>query len=393
MVWTRSRTPADSSAGPRPPSRIASEALAELTGESVEQCDAAIRHVLHEGAQTRNPETGRPLFAFRLHQFLSKGDTVYVSLESEDSRHVTGTYQLRVPGEPDKALLPLGFCRECGQEYLVVARTTRSGATVFVPRRDADASGGDAVTGYLYVSSDLPWPVDPVSEGRLPDHWLTADDSGENVVIKSKEKYLPETVWLAPDGTQVGPGEGLQAWFVSTPFAFCMRCRVSYEQVRGSDFAKLATLDQEGRSSAVTVIAASIVRALKSLTPTELPPDARKLLTFVDNRQDAALQAGHFNDFVQVTQLRGALHAAITANPQGLTHEMVGQHVTAALGLTMTDFAANPAGQVLRQGPNRACPARGRGVPAVHRPATRVAGNHAQPGADRSAAPAIRRSA
>ena len=38
---------------------------------------------------------------------------------------------------------------------------------------------------------------------------------------------------------------------------------------------------------------------------------ARKLLAFVDNRQDAALQAGHFNDFVQVTQLRGALYRAL----------------------------------------------------------------------------------
>ncbi len=33
----------------------------------------------------------------------------------------------------------------------------------------------------------------------------------------------------------------------------------------------------------------------------------RKLLTFTDNRQDASLQAGHFNDFVQVGLLRTAL--------------------------------------------------------------------------------------
>ena len=28
-------------------------------------------------------------FAFRLHQFLSKGDTVYATLEPEDTRHIT----------------------------------------------------------------------------------------------------------------------------------------------------------------------------------------------------------------------------------------------------------------------------------------------------------------
>jgi ATP-dependent helicase YprA (DUF1998 family) len=321
---------------------LAAAELAAATGLDTERCARAIRCVLLAGSQARDPQMGRPLFAFRLHQFLSKGDTVFVSLEPEAARHITGTYQLRVPGQPEKALLPLGFCRECGQEYLVVARVNREGRVAFVPRQDADASGGDAVTGYLYVSTDLPWPADPVREGRLPDHWLTATESGDHVVSATKSKYLPTTVWVAPDGTEVTSGTGLQAWFVSTPFAFCMRCRVSYEQVRGNDYAKLATLDREGRSSAVTVISASIVRSLNAMKPQELPDDARKLLTFVDNRQDASLQAGHFNDFVQVTQLRGALVRALSQGPDGLTHEVVGELVTAALGLTMTDFAANP---------------------------------------------------
>jgi ATP-dependent helicase YprA (DUF1998 family) len=316
--------------------------LAARTGLADGEAAAAIRAVLHEGAQARDPATGRPLFAFRLHQFLSKGDTVHVSLEPEDVRHVTDTYQQVVPGQPEKALLPCGFCRECGQEYLVVARVRRDGDTVFVPRRDADASGGDAVTGYLYVSSDLPWPADPVAENRLPDHWLVPGEHGDPTVAAARAKYLPEAVRLRPDGTVAADGTGLRAWFMSTPFAFCLRCRVSYEQVRGRDFAKLATLDQEGRSSAVTVVSAAVVRALRALGPDELGPDARKLLTFVDNRQDASLQAGHLSDFVQVAQLRGALHAALAAAAAGLTHEVVGQHVTEHLGLGMADFAANP---------------------------------------------------
>ena len=134
--------------------------------------------------------------------------------------------------------------------------------------------------------------MDPVAEGRLPDHWLVETRRRvDDRVIDSKAKYLAEPLWLAPDGAET-EGPGLPAWFMSTPFAFCMRCRVSYEQVRGNDFAKLATLDHEGRSSAVTVVSASIVRSLKSLGADELSQGARKLLTFVDNRQDASLQAG-----------------------------------------------------------------------------------------------------
>ncbi|MGH3636726.1 MAG: helicase-related protein, partial [Mycobacterium sp.] len=72
----------------------------------------------------------------------------------------------------------------------------------------------------------------------------------------------------------------------------------------------------------------------------ELSQEARKLLTFVDNRQDASLQAGHFNDFVQMTQLRGALHQAV--QQRTLRHDDVAQHVVESLGLRFEDYAANP---------------------------------------------------
>ena len=91
----------------------------------------------------------------------------------------------------------------------------------------------------------------------------------------------------------------------------------------------------------MSLITASIVRALRTWKG-DLDERARKLLAFVDNRQDASLQAGHFNDFVQVTQLRGALYRALEKSADGLTDEVVAQRVTEELGLTMADFARNP---------------------------------------------------
>ncbi|WP_409484301.1 DEAD/DEAH box helicase [Arsenicicoccus dermatophilus] len=330
----------------RPPTTLpeAAKTLAQITALDEAACTTALRNVLREGSAVTHPANGRPVFAFRLHQFISKGDTVYVSLEREDERTITGTYQVRVPGAPEKALLPLGFCRECGQEYLVVARVAADGRKQFVSRRDADASGGDAVTGYLYISSDFPWPEKDDETKRVPAPWLETNPATDRVeVIESKKKYLPTAVWLTPDGGDDPTRTGLQAWFVSTPFAFCMRCGVSYEQVRGQDFGKLATLDAEGRSSAVSLLSASVVRSLKALPESQLPRTARKLLTFVDNRQDASLQAGHFNDFVQVSQLRAALYAAlIEAGPDGLQHDVLADVVTNALNLQPIDYAQAP---------------------------------------------------
>jgi superfamily II DNA/RNA helicase/very-short-patch-repair endonuclease len=325
----------------------AARQLAEVTGGPETACAAAIRATLQAGARIRHPEAYRPVFAFRLHQFLSKGDNVYVSVEPEDVRHITSRYQTVVPGAPEKLLIPLAFCRECGQDYLVVSRLDRDGVTRYVPRRETDASGGDAASGYLFVSreEDQPWPVTTelaVTDGRIPDSWLAPTEGGGTAVIKSREKYLPRVVHVDVTGAQTDPGYGLQAAYVPSPFLFCLRCRATYEQVRGRDFAKLATLSAEGRSSAMSVVSASVVRSLKAVTDPEFKPEARKLLTFVDNRQDASLQAGHFNDFVQVTQLRGALYRAAAAVPGGLTHEVIAQRVTDALGLDLPDFAQNP---------------------------------------------------
>ncbi|TXK38190.1 DEAD/DEAH box helicase [Nonomuraea sp. C10] len=316
----------------------ASETLATLTGRAPEECSSIIQAVLQEGSKAKNLETGQPLFAFRLHQFLSKGDTVYVSLEPENQRHITSQYQVSVPGHREKSLVPLAFCRECGQEYLVVAKR-KDGS--YSARQEADVAGGEAVNGYLYISSEHPWPADPVLEGRLPDSWLEPAADGSTQVRDTNRDYLPKELWLGPGGSETPAGEGQRAWYFREPFKFCLRCRVSYEQVRGRDFAKLATFDSEGRSSAMSLISTSIVRNLRKQA--ELSDEARKLLTFVDNRQDASLQAGHLNDFVQVTQVRGALYrAARSAGEEGLQHDEVAQRVAKALDLPLTAFAQNP---------------------------------------------------
>jgi hypothetical protein len=48
--------------------------LAELTHEQPDTCAVALERLLQAGSRAKDSRTGRPLFAFRLHQFLSKGD-------------------------------------------------------------------------------------------------------------------------------------------------------------------------------------------------------------------------------------------------------------------------------------------------------------------------------
>ncbi len=330
--------------------------LAAQTGADEDQCEKAIQRTLQAGSRATDPHSGRPLFAFRLHQFLSKGDTVYVTLEGENTRHITRDYQVEQPGSGGKVLLPLAFCRECGQEYLVTWRRDRSGMVTYLARRDAtvaDEGGGGRATytdGYLYVSSDLPWPRDTetvVADRRVPESWLEVNDrTGADQIRPTARQYLPVPVTVDAFGHE-GPAEGgTEAAFIPGAFRFCLRCGVSYESQRGNDFAKLATLDQEGRSSATTLISMSIVRSLRAIPEGALDANARKLLTFVDNRQDAALQAGHFNDFTEVTMVRGALYRAavkaVADGEEGLFYDDIPAKVTRALGLAPGDYATHP---------------------------------------------------
>ncbi|MGH7750108.1 MAG: DEAD/DEAH box helicase, partial [Candidatus Dormibacteria bacterium] len=141
--------------------------LAEQTGQPSSMCATAIRATLLAGSRTLDPITHRPLFAFRLHQFLSKGGTVFTTLEPEGSRPIESEYQMVLPGVPERPLFPLAFCRECGQEYLMARRDQRGDHTVAFRARHA-LRPVDRQDGYLFVSADREWPVDPVAEQRLP---------------------------------------------------------------------------------------------------------------------------------------------------------------------------------------------------------------------------------
>ncbi|GHD17013.1 RNA helicase [Nocardiopsis kunsanensis] len=327
----------------------AAEELKASTGVSEQQCIRAIRRTLEAGAEALHPGNRRPMFAFRLHQFLSKGDTVHATLQDPETRYLTREYQLERPGHDGHVLLPLSFCRDCGQEYMVVWRVEKPNGTVYQARRDTIAGAEDdsedyfsVLAGYLYVSSDQPWPEsmeEVLDRGLLPDSWLELDEHHQPNVRKNRRGQIPQVVTVDEAGTE-GRGE-LKVAFVPAPFRFCLGCGVSFETKRGTkDFAQLASLDQEGRSSATSLVSGTIVRALKSVPEEALGEEARKLLTFVDNRQDASLQAGHFNDFVQVVELRGGLYRALVeAGEEGLGHDSLASSVAHALGLDPADYA------------------------------------------------------
>jgi ATP-dependent helicase YprA (DUF1998 family)/very-short-patch-repair endonuclease len=331
---------------PRPVtgSKGAARQLAELTGVDEKRCVDAIEETLLAGFRIEHPETGFPAFAFRLHQFISRGDRVYASLEPEDTRYLTVHGQQFVPGDRDRVLLPLVFCRECGQEYYCVRRRidAESQSASYEPREVSDRHAEqNSKAGYLFISTDDPWPArgtDPFID-RLPEDWLE-ERGGRFDVRSTRRKDLPTEVLVDTNGTESPEGEIFQ--FLPAPFRFCLQCGVSYSARQISDFGKVGALGSEGRSTATTVLSLSAIQNLKQ--ETTLESRARKLLSFTDNRQDASLQAGHFNDFIEIGLLRSGLYRAVAdAGPSGLAHDALTQRVFDALSLPVEHYTIDPA--------------------------------------------------
>ena len=330
----------------------AAQGLSELTGVPAEQCEASVREFLLRAYEAApDPLTGKPPFAFRLHQWISRGDTVYASLESPlQNRYFTMSGQVFVPGtnERRRALFPLAFCRECGHEFYTVWKIEDESGLRFAPRALLDTSGEsapvpDAKPGFIYVSEDgaANWTSDTqqILE-RVPDEWIE-EHRGAARVKASQRDNVPRPLRLDALGQACESPDALPCFWMASSLRFCPCCGVTYNPSQRSDFAKLSSLGNEGRSTATTVLSLSLLTALRA-SP-DLEPVARKLLSFTDNRQDASLQAGHFNDFVETSLLRAALYRATRdAGPQGLGHDELAPRVFEALGLPLSEYARDP---------------------------------------------------
>lgn len=322
----------------------AASALADTTGQPIDRCARAIQDGLLASYRCA-PEApgGRPPFVFRLHQFISRGDAVYATLGAEAERYITLQAQQFRPGHRDQILLPIVFCRECGQEYYCVSRQydKEAHAQVYRPRDIGDLESGDQVLpGFLYSNAAKPWSDEEDQQlAQLPEDWVEYDEKrGALRLIANRKKDLPQLVRVTTDGMEQADGERLH--FIGAPFRFCLNCGVAYDPTQKTDFPKLSTLSSKGRNTATTVLSLAVIRMLRERG--DLKPQAQKLLSFTDNRQDASLQAGHFNDFVEIGRLRVAPYRAVAAAPEGLSHETLTQRVFDALGLDLAEYAVDP---------------------------------------------------
>ena len=311
----------------------ASRRLAEDARCPPEAARTALQRFLVAAHDVRTPQ-GRPPFAFKLHQFISGPGKVLTTLEARGKRHVTLDAQRFAPGRQQENVLlyPTHFCRDCGQEYLPVWHAQQP---VSFSSREIDDIAAEDDASYGFLCPLVPGQQYGGLLEDLPETWIDLSRSEPKI----KPAYKNAVPYMVTVDAKGQPGSGTEFWFIPGKFRFCLNCGMTHE-AHGKDANRLSSLSGEGRSSATTMIALAALQQLFAF-PEAAPgqPDPRKLLGFTDNRQDAALQAGHFNDFIFLLTLRAGLIGALQGSGGQLDEEHLAESTFKALGFQGVDEA------------------------------------------------------
>jgi superfamily II DNA/RNA helicase len=326
--------------------------LSKESGHDEKICEVYLTELLlwsgNINEQLREQNIRRAYFPFRLHQFISQTGSVFVTLENKATRKIqlNPGYFIQNEANEKQRIYPLVFSRITGHEFICVKKNYNS--DTLEPRSFRDAYDEDESTqsGYIIIQDKgVPDLWDDSMIENLPDSWYRTLKNGTIRIDKKYVNRIPSRIFFNSLGkfsdsqALLDSDPNLVAWFMPAKLIFDPTCMVFYD-LKSSEASKLMTLGNEGRSTATTVLSLSTINQLKHAG---LNDKDQKLLSFTDNRQDASLQSGHFNDFVNIGLIRSAIyHALNKEESHTLNINRIGEKVMQGLNLRQEAFATIP---------------------------------------------------
>ena len=312
-----------------------------------------------ESANARKKDTILP---FKLHQFISQTGYVYLTLQKPSDRYITLDPNpfVKLKGiDKEIPVYETVFSRISGQEFLCVRKEFAADGQKLIfrgfnqnknPRNEEDLKTNDGKKttkrartqddykdGYIIFEKEGNLLSIEEYKDILPSAWITKSGKIEG----SKEFFLPKEIYVKVDGSfSETPNGGEKAWFLAAQLLYDPTCGIIYQETKLSEKSKLISLGNEGRSTSTTLIT---LQTLLALYRHNKPLKEQKLMSFTDNRQDASLQAGHFNDFIQVVQLRSAIEKVLRNSTGAMKIIDLIYLVQDALNLNESEYAQNPA--------------------------------------------------
>ncbi len=293
---------------PMPFSQIA-QRLVEDTGFDLTLCESQIKNYLSwlSNVNISLKEKRYTYLPYKVHQLISQTGAVYVSLNSGDDRIISlDPANHKGHGDSKIPLFPVVFSRISGHEFICVNKDLDNEVLRTREFREILSDEEDLTSGYVITGEDV-WNPDTDLE-QLPASWVQIDKAGNYKPQKKYKDRLPQKIYFDQQGNFSTTNQyKYEGWFMPAKLLFDPTCGAQYDP-KTNEATKLTKLGSEGRSTSTTVLSYSILSQLESHG---FEPKDQKLLSFTDNRQDAALQSGHFNDSLKVVQLRSAIYHAL----------------------------------------------------------------------------------
>jgi len=236
-------------------------------------------------------EDGSPYFVVKLHTFFSQGRGIKGTIETSNIALSDKGDTVLKSKNTGKELLAyqIVFCQNCGKEFYVVYEQDGK-----LTPRDFDSFDDDAIGTKAYLMLNH-WDDD---QNPLPENWLTGTGN-----IKGKyKKNVPLLQKFNTESNNLGSNNGIDVTYIEEPFLLCPNCGITYDN-RVREHNKLRIYGRVGRATATDILVASNLN--------NLPENQKKIITFLDNRQDAAFQAGHMNDLSGRILFRQLMYAAL----------------------------------------------------------------------------------
>lgn len=326
--------------------------LSNESGERKEICTEQLNKLLvwseNINKKLTNQKIRRAYFPFRLHQFVSQTGSIFITLENKQQRSIqlNPGYFIKSEEHNKQRIYPVVFSRITGHEFICVKKNY--GTNILEPRSFRDAYDEDENTqsGYIILEDEDQSPLwDDTMIENLPDSWYRTLKNGNIRIDKKYAKRIPTRIYFnalgqfSDEQALLDSDPNIRAWFMPAKLIFDPTCFAFYD-LKTSESAKLMTLGNEGRSTATTILS---LASVKNLAKAQMASQDQKLLSFTDNRQDASLQAGHFNDFVNIGLIRSAIYNALKkADDHTLSIHNIGEEVAKVLGLSQKEYAQEP---------------------------------------------------
>ncbi len=324
-----------------------SKQLSEYSSKSYSDCESHIFNLLAWANKLNSNEAkNKNYLPYRIHQFIAQTGSVYATLGEQDTRDLFLDAGLYAENN-ETFIFPLVFSRTSGHEFYCVNINESKGK--LFPREfydivDDDENDEDITSsGYVFIQhvedEEQIWDEQRDIED-FPEAWFNAPrKDGSRTLKTDKKSRIPRKIFFDKKGNfSCDERKEFEGWYIPSPLMFDPSSGHLFDR-QTAEWTKLMKLGGEGRSTATTVLSFETITQLQEFGESK---EKQKLLSFTDNRQDASLQSGHFNDFVKVGQLRAAIAKALETHEE-LDYRNIADRIFECLNIPQEQYAKNPA--------------------------------------------------